>query len=213
MVQTPPGGGSGINVPSAYQSYVDAAAKKLGIPASVVAAQIQTESDWNPNAVSPAGAEGIAQFLPSTFTSYGQGSPFNVSDAFTAYTNYMSVLLKQEGGSIQKALEAYNAGPGDLSAGAGYADSILALAGEGINASSTGTTPAGGGGTGAATSVSGISGLLSGAGGLIHGIAVVLDRFFGLFAKGQGWRFVFMLGAIVFLFFAMKTYGILQVTA
>ena len=61
------------NVPAQYQGYVDHAAQVLGIPASVVAAQIGLESSWNPNAVSPAGAVGIAQFLPSTFASYGKG--------------------------------------------------------------------------------------------------------------------------------------------
>jgi hypothetical protein len=118
-------------VPAQYQSYVTAAARATGLPEAVVATQINVESSFNPNAVSPAGAEGIAQFEPATFASYGSGSPFNVADAFAAYTKYMSALLKQEGGDIRKALEAYNAGPGNLGAGAGYADLILKDAGTG----------------------------------------------------------------------------------
>lgn len=117
-------------VPAQYQGYVTAAAKKLGIPEAVVAAQIQLESDWDPNAKSPAGAEGIAQFEPGTFKSYGPagGSPFNVPDAFAAYTAYMAALLKQEGGDLRRALAAYNAGPGNLPAGYSYADTILTRA-------------------------------------------------------------------------------------
>jgi hypothetical protein len=137
-----------VNIPSQYATYVADAAKTLGIPEDVVGAQIQLESDWDPNVVSPAGAEGIAQFEPGTFASYGLGSPFNVTDAFAAYTKYMGALLKQEGGSVQKALEAYNAGPGNLSAGSGYANTILTnagvseaitAAGNGINAIASGT--------------------------------------------------------------------------
>lgn len=120
----------GVTVPAQYQPYINQAAQATGLPASVVAAQIQTESGYNPNAVSPAGAEGIAQFLPGTFASYGSGSPFNVADAFNAYENYMSALLKEENGNITNALAAYNAGPGNLSAGMGYATSILSLAGQ-----------------------------------------------------------------------------------
>lgn len=127
-------------VPKQYQSYVTAAANATGLPESVVAAQIQLESSWNPNAVSPAGAEGIAQFEPGTFASYGTGSPFDVADAFAAYTKYMAALLKQEGGDVRKALEAYNAGPGNLKAGADYATNILDTAGTGDSTVSPGST-------------------------------------------------------------------------
>lgn len=122
-----------VKIPAQYQSYVDKAAKDTGLPRDIIAAQIQTESSWNPDAVSPAGAEGIAQFEPGTYASYGPkgGSPYNVADAFAAYTAYMKALLKQEGGSIRNALAAYNAGPGNLSAGYGYADSIMRLSGSG----------------------------------------------------------------------------------
>ena len=120
----------GANVPKQYQDYVKGAAAELGIPQSIVAEQINLESGFNPNAKSSAGAEGIAQFEPGTFKSYGTGSPFNPADAFAAYIKYMKSLLKQEGGSVYKALEAYNAGPGNLKAGSGYAATILSRAGE-----------------------------------------------------------------------------------
>lgn len=126
---TDAGSGNTIDVPSQYQTYVNTAATALGLPVSIVAAQIQLESDFNPNALSPGGAEGIAQFEPKTFAEYGSGSPYNVSDAFAAYINYMGTLLTQEKGSVYDALEAYNAGPGNLSAGASYASDIFDKAG------------------------------------------------------------------------------------
>jgi hypothetical protein len=123
-----------VKIPSKYAKYVKAAADATGMPEQLVAAQIETESSWNPNAKSPAGAEGIAQFMPGTFKTYGKGSPYNVEQAFAAYTAYMKALLKQEGGSMQKALEAYNAGPGNLSAGATYAHIIMGKAGVPVGA-------------------------------------------------------------------------------
>lgn len=120
-----------VYVPAAYVGWVQTAAAKIGIPYAVVAAQISEESGFDPNAVSPAGAEGIAQFLPSTFYAYASGSPFNTTDAWVAYTNFMVYLLQWSGGSVWKALAAYNAGQGNWQAGIGYANTVLALAGEG----------------------------------------------------------------------------------
>jgi hypothetical protein len=139
-------------------------ASATGLPYSVVAAQANEESGFNATAQSSAGALGWLQFLPSTYSTYaaqagvGQNTEFNPADEAKVYEVYMSSLLKQEGGSVQKALEAYNAGPGNLAAGAGYANTILSAAGQGANIT------AGTGGTstsglfGGSLSVSGIVG-------------------------------------------------------
>jgi hypothetical protein len=121
-----------VNVPQQYQSYVQDAADYLGIPYDVVAEQIMQESSFDPHAQSPVGAEGIAQFMPGTFATWGPrgGSPWNVADAFYAYKNFMKHLLNAEGGSVRRALAAYNAGEGNVSAGLGYADSILSASGQ-----------------------------------------------------------------------------------
>lgn len=139
-----------VSVPSQYQGLVNNAAAQLGIPAAVVAAQIQTESGWNPNAVSPTGAQGLAQFEPGTWATYGSGSPTDPTAAMNAYVKYMSVLLQQFGGNVQNALAAYNAGPGNLSAGMGYANGILSQAGTGNVTASGGTGATGVGGLAAA---------------------------------------------------------------
>lgn len=125
----------GVSVPSNYVWWVQAASKGTGIGYNIVACQINEESGFNPNAVSSAGAEGIAQFLPSTFRSYSSGSPFNVNDALRAYINFMNALARMEGNDIFNMLAAYNAGPGNIGAGAGYARTILDCAGAGVNTS------------------------------------------------------------------------------
>jgi soluble lytic murein transglycosylase-like protein len=69
------------------------------------------ESGFNPGAVSPAGAQGIAQFMPGTAASYGLRNPFDAAAAIDAQAHLMSDLLRQFR-SVPLALAAYNAGPG-----------------------------------------------------------------------------------------------------
>lgn len=112
------------------------AAKNTGLPPSVVAAQVNAESGGNPNAVSPAGAEGEFQFLPGTYTGLGfpAGTEFDPAEEVRAYEKYMTQLLQWAKGDVRKALAAYNAGQGNWQAGTGYADGILsaAKAGQGL---------------------------------------------------------------------------------
>lgn len=122
-----------VDVPQRYHAVVKWAAGVIGIPVAVVGAQINDESGFNGGCgeVSSAGAVGIAQFLPSTWSGLGcSGSPCNDNDAFKCYAKYMYQLVQQEHGNVRNALAAYNAGPGNLQAGYGYADTILAAAGQ-----------------------------------------------------------------------------------
>lgn len=144
-----------VNVPSQYQPYVNQAATGTGLPEKVVAAQANEESGFQSNSVSSTGALGWLQFEPSTYNAYAaqagvpENTETNVADETKVYIVYMNSLLKQEGGNIFKALEAYNAGPGNLAAGANYASVIESNAGvsqsatagnEGSNASPTAAT-------------------------------------------------------------------------
>ena len=82
-----------INVPNGWGPLVEEAAKTAGIPVSVAAAQLKQESNWNPNAGSSAGAQGIAQFMPDTWAAYGQGGDVtDPEDAIPAYGRYMAAL-------------------------------------------------------------------------------------------------------------------------
>ncbi|WP_082157535.1 lytic transglycosylase domain-containing protein [Kocuria sp. SM24M-10] len=110
-----------INVPNGWGPLVEEAAKTAGLPVSVVAAQLQQESNWNPHAGSAAGAQGIAQFMPDTWAAYGQGGDVtDPEDAIPAYGRYMAALrneVKDLAGDdadqlVRLTLAAYNAGPG-----------------------------------------------------------------------------------------------------
>jgi soluble lytic murein transglycosylase-like protein len=81
----------------------------------LLAAQLMAESGFNPRAVSPAGALGIAQFMPSTARSYGLRDPFDPVAAIDAQAHLMSDLLRRFR-SVPLALAAYNAGPGAVAA-------------------------------------------------------------------------------------------------
>jgi hypothetical protein len=75
--------------------------------------QLMAESGGADNAISPAGAMGAYQFMPSTWNEYkpsANASPFNRSDAEKAYQSYMGALTNQFGDE-RKAVAAYNAGP------------------------------------------------------------------------------------------------------
>lgn len=125
-------------VPAPYVPWVLAAGQLC--PATVgpaaIAAQIDAESGWNPAAVSPAGAEGIAQFMPATWPQWardddgtGKVSPFNPADAIMAEGRYLCALAATmqgyldaghvQGDVLDLALAAYNAGLGAVLAAHG----------------------------------------------------------------------------------------------
>ena len=99
-------------VPERYREMIVAAATRWNVSAALLAAQLMAESNFNPFAVSPAGASGIAQFMPATAAAYGLGDPFDPEAAIDAQAHLMSDLLRQFGGNTSLALAAYNAGPG-----------------------------------------------------------------------------------------------------
>ena len=112
---------------AAYEPLVRRAAGRCpGITGPLIAAQLDAESGWNPRAVSPAGAQGLAQFLPSTWASEGvdgdgdgTADPFSPADAIASQVGYLCTLLvavttdpQLAGDRLELALAAYNAGLG-----------------------------------------------------------------------------------------------------
>jgi hypothetical protein len=102
-------------VPTRFAAPIAAAAQRWNVSAALLAAQLYAESGFNPFAVSPAGAQGIAQFMPGTARSLGLEDPFDTTKAIDAQGHLMRDLLRQFG-SVSLALAAYNAGPGAVSA-------------------------------------------------------------------------------------------------
>ncbi len=111
-------GGLGIPgwVPQAYRAPMLAAARAERLPVAVLAAQIARESGFRPGAVSPAGARGLAQFLPGTWAGawnpWRRSSPFDPVSAIRAQARYLARLLALFHGDLVRALAAYNAGVG-----------------------------------------------------------------------------------------------------
>ncbi len=102
-------------VPAQYREPILRSAARWGVPAALMAGQLMAESGFDPNAGSPAGAQGIAQFMPSTAAAYGLGNPYDPVAAIDAEAHLMSDLLRQFG-SPELALAAYNAGPAPVEA-------------------------------------------------------------------------------------------------
>ena len=102
-------------VPEKFRAMILRSAAKWNVSAGLLAAQLYAESNFNPYATSPAGAQGIAQFIPGTAAAYGLDDPFDAEQAIDSQAHLMSDLLKQFG-SVPLALAAYNAGPGAVAA-------------------------------------------------------------------------------------------------
>lgn len=102
-------------VPARFAPLIVRAAQRWGVSAHLLAAQLYAESNFNPFARSPAGAEGIAQFMPGTAEAMGLLEPFDPAAAIDAQAHLMRDLLGRFG-SVPLALAAYNAGPGAVAA-------------------------------------------------------------------------------------------------
>ena len=92
------------------QGVVNAAAARNNLDPALVNAVIQTESNWNPYAVSSKGAFGLMQLLPSTAERYGVGDVFDPVQNVNGGTRYLRDLLDRFHGDLKKSLAAYNAG-------------------------------------------------------------------------------------------------------
>lgn len=162
------GTGGGLragSVPTQYATLVSKAGSMCAAaPPSIIAAQIRQESGWDPHAVSPAGAEGISQFLPSTWPQWSKPgeSPFDPAAAIPAQGRYDCAIARtlataQRDGRLPRSLDVttlmlagYNAGPAKVLAARGippiaetqdYVRTILADAPN--FAGATGNGPAG----------------------------------------------------------------------
>jgi Transglycosylase SLT domain len=96
---------------SAYVAIARQDAAANGINPDYFVRQIQAESGFNPQAYSPAGAVGIAQFEPGTAAGLGI-DPYNPISALAGAARYMASYANQYNGNYAMALAAYNAGSG-----------------------------------------------------------------------------------------------------
>jgi len=101
-------------VPPRFAPAIAKAARRWSVAGTLLAAQLYKESGFNPFARSPAGAQGIAQFMPGTARAMGLADPFDAERSIDAQAHLMRDLLRQFG-SVPLALAAYNAGPAPVS--------------------------------------------------------------------------------------------------
>lgn len=125
-----------VAVPGAYAGTIAQASAANGIPASLLAALLYHESRFEPNVVSSAGAEGIAQFMPATAAGMGV-DPTNPTESIEGAAKLLGSYTRQFG-SYADALAAYDAGASAVERYGGippyaetqaYVPAVLSLAG------------------------------------------------------------------------------------
>ncbi|OMD43593.1 lytic transglycosylase domain-containing protein [Paenibacillus odorifer] len=98
--------------PTSYDDLIQTASAKYGVPVDLIKAVIDTESSFNPNVVSSAGAKGLMQLMDGTARGLGVSDSFDPAQNIDGGVRYLSYQLKRFDGQEKMALAAYNAGPG-----------------------------------------------------------------------------------------------------
>lgn len=96
--------------PDEFEPIVKSVASEYGVDKSLVKAVIHAESGYNPNAVSPKGAQGLMQLMPKTAQGLKVPNSFDPKDNIRGGVRYLRFLLDTFKGDVTLALAAYNAG-------------------------------------------------------------------------------------------------------
>ena len=94
------------------EKLVREAADRHRVDPALIRAVIQTESNWNPIALSNKGAGGLMQLIPTTARRFGVNDVFNPQQNIDGGVHYLKTLLERYNGNLDMALAAYNAGEG-----------------------------------------------------------------------------------------------------
>jgi soluble lytic murein transglycosylase-like protein len=95
-----------------FERLVAEAARRHGLDPALVMAVVSVESGFQPQAVSPKGAQGLMQLMPATARDLGVADPFDPAANLDGGSRYLSSLVARYDGDLAKALAAYNAGMG-----------------------------------------------------------------------------------------------------
>lgn len=102
------------NTASGIDQAVEQIAAELALSPDLVHSMIKVESNYNPHAISPKGASGLMQLVPSTARRFGVSDAFNARENIDGGVRYLKYLLDLYGGNYPLALAAYNAGEGSV---------------------------------------------------------------------------------------------------
>jgi len=94
-----------------FDQYIEPAARRYKVPANLVRAVMQAESGFDPMAVSPKGASGLMQLMPTTASEMYVKDIFDVKENIEGGTRYLRLLANQFNGDMVQMIAAYNAGP------------------------------------------------------------------------------------------------------
>jgi soluble lytic murein transglycosylase-like protein len=98
----------------AYEQLIQEAARLYNISPALIRAVMRTESQFDPNAVSPVGAQGLMQLMPALAKEMGVTDPFDPRDNIIGGAKYLKQLLDSHRGNVSLTLASYNAGPGNV---------------------------------------------------------------------------------------------------
>ncbi|HLJ84574.1 MAG TPA: lytic transglycosylase domain-containing protein [Candidatus Eremiobacteraceae bacterium] len=98
--------------PTAFGGVIDAAAQRHELDPALLSAVIERESNYDPHAISKAGAMGLMQLMPDTARGLGVRDPFDPAQNIEGGATYLRGLIDRYHGRLDIALAAYNAGPG-----------------------------------------------------------------------------------------------------
>jgi soluble lytic murein transglycosylase-like protein len=99
-----------VEVPEELSQLIDRIALENGVESALVHSVILTESNYDPSAVSPKGAMGLMQLIPSTAKRFGVNDPFSVAENIQGGVRYLHFLLDYFQNDYSKTIAAYNAG-------------------------------------------------------------------------------------------------------